>query len=90
MNKAMKLSVVPAALTLTACGNQEIESTTQDLSNTLNNAASAAPSIDVATGNAEVDGLIAQVNDLLKQAWNWAITSVQGLIEQVPVINQLI
>jgi hypothetical protein len=90
MNKAMKLSVVPAALTLTACGNQGIESTTQDLSNTLNNAASAAPSIDVATGNAEVDGLIAQVNDLLKQAWNWAITSVRGLIEQVPVINQLV
>ena len=90
MNKAMKLSVVPAALTLSACGNQGIESTTQDLSKSLDQAASAAPSLDVATGNKEVDGLIAQLNDLLKQAWNWAITSAQGLIDQVPVLNQLV
>ena len=90
MNQAIKLSVIPVGLAVTACGNQSTESTTQDLSNTLNQAASAAPSINVETGNAEVDGLIAQLNDLVKQAWNWAITTAQGLIEQVPVLNQLI
>ena len=44
----------------------------------------------MATGNAEVDGLISQLNDLLQQAWNWGITSLQGLIDQIPVINQLV
>ena len=85
------LSIIPiASVGLVACGNSSIDQASQDLSNTLTNIPSAAPSINVATGNAEVDGLIGQVNDLLQQAWNWGITSLQGLIDQIPVINQLV
>ena len=85
------LSIIPiASVGLVACGNISIDQASQDLSNTLTNIPSAAPSINVATGNAEVDGLIGQVNDLLQQAWNWGITTLQGLIDQIPVINQLV
>jgi len=90
MTKQLFSFIPIASVGLVACGNISIDQASQDLSNTLTNIPSAAPSINVATGNAEVDGLIGQVNDLLQQAWNWGITSLQGLIDQIPVINQLV
>ncbi len=84
-------SLIPlTSMGLVACGNNSITETTQNLSDTLNQVPSAAPSINVATGNAEVDGLVAQLNDLIQQAWNWGLTSFQGIIDQIPVINQLV
>jgi hypothetical protein len=38
----------------------------------------------------QVKSLFDEVKKIFPNAWNWAITSVQGLIEQVPVINQLV
>ena len=79
-----------AGLSAVGCANESIESAASDLSKTLETGASAAPSINVETGNAEVDGLVSQLNDLISQAWNWGITTLQGLIEQVPILNQLV
>jgi len=79
-----------AALGAVGCANESIETAANDLSKTLESGASAAPSISVETGNAEVDGLVSQLNDLISQAWNWGITTLQGLIEQVPILNQLV
>jgi hypothetical protein len=79
-----------AALSVVGCANESIETAASDLSKTLETGASAAPSINVETGNAEVDGLVSQLNDLISQAWNWGITTLQGLIEQVPILNQLV
>ena len=79
-----------AALGAVGCANESIETAASDLSKTLETGASAAPSINVETGNAEVDGLVSQLNDLISQAWNWGITTLQGLIEQVPILNQLV
>lgn len=79
-----------AALGAVGCANDSIETAASDLSKTLESGASAAPSINVETGNAEVDGLVSQLNDLISQAWNWGITTLQGLIEQVPILNQLV
>jgi len=79
-----------AALGAVGCANASIETAASDLSKTLESGASAAPSINVETGNAEVDGLVSQLNDLISQAWNWGITTLQGLIEQVPILNQLV
>ncbi len=85
------ISLIPlTSMGLVACGNNSITETTQNLSDTLNQVPSAAPSINVATGNAEVDGLVTQLNDLIQQAWNWGLTSFQGIIDQIPVINQLV
>ena len=90
MSKKLLTLIPITSVGLVACGNNSIDQASEDLSNTLNNIPSAAPSINVSTGNAEVDGLVAQLNDLLQQAWNWGITSLQGLIDQIPVINQLV
>jgi len=79
-----------AGLSVVGCANESIETAANDLSKTLETGASAAPSINVETGNAEVDGLVSQLNDLISQAWNWGITTLQGLIEQVPILNQLV
>ena len=79
-----------AGLSVVGCANDSIETAANDLSKTLESGASAAPSINVETGNAEVDGLVSQLNDLISQAWNWGITTLQGLIEQVPILNQLV
>jgi hypothetical protein len=79
-----------AGLSVVGCANESIETAANDLSKTLESGASAAPSINVETGNAEVDGLVSQLNDLISQAWNWGITTLQGLIEQVPILNQLV
>ena len=79
-----------AALGAVGCANESIETAASDLSKTLESGASAAPSINVETGNAEVDGLVSQLNDLISQAWNWGITTLQGLFEQVPILNQLV
>ena len=79
-----------AALGVVGCANESIETAASDLSKTLESGASAAPSINVETGNAEVDGLVSQLNDLISQAWNWGITTLQVLIEQVPILNQLV
>ena len=79
-----------AALGVVGCANESIETAASDLSKTLESGASAAPSINVETGNAEVDGLVSQLKDLISQAWNWGITTLQGLIEQVPILNQLV
>ena len=75
---------------LVACGNQSITESTQNLTDTLNQVPSAAPSINLETGNKEVDGLVAQVNELIQNAWNWGLTSLQGIIDQIPVLNQLV
>ena len=75
---------------LVACGNQTIEETAQNLTNTLENVPSVAPSINVTTGNQEVDGLVSQVNKLIQDAWNWGLTTLQGLIDQIPILNQLV
>lgn len=79
-----------AGLSAVGCANESVETAANDLSKTLETGASAAPSINVETGNAEVDGLVSQLNDLISQAWNWGITTLQGLIEQVPILNQLV
>ena len=79
-----------AGLSAVGCANESIETAANDLSKTLESGASAAPSINVETGNAEVDGLVSQLNDLISQAWNWGVTTLQGLIEQVPILNQLV
>jgi len=78
------------AFGLVACGNQSITESTQNLTDTLNQVPSAAPSINLETGNKEVDGLVAQVNELIQNAWNWGLTSLQELIDQIPVLNQLV
>jgi hypothetical protein len=79
-----------AGLSVVGCANESIETAANDLSKTLETGASAAPSINVETGNAEVDGLVSQLNDLISQAWNWGVTTLQRLIEQVPILNQLV
>ncbi len=78
------------AFGLVACGNQTIDETAQNLTNTLENVPSVAPSISVTTGNQEVDGLVSQVNKLIQDAWNWGLTTLQGLIDQIPILNQFI
>ena len=89
--KAKMAFVTPVAgLSAVGCANEAIDTAANDLSKTLETGASAAPSINVETGNAEVDGLVSQLNDLISQAWNWGITTLQGLIEQVPILNQLV
>ena len=75
---------------LVACANQSVTETTQNLTDTLNQVPSAAPSINLETGNQEVDGLVAQVNELIQNAWNWGLTSLQAIIDQIPVLNQLV
>lgn len=85
------LAFIPiTAFGLVACGNQNITESRQNLTDTLNLVPSAAPSINLETGNKEVDGLVAQVNELIQNAWNWGLTSLQGLIDQIPVLNQLV
>jgi len=85
------LALLPVtAFGLVACDNQNITDSTQNLTDTLNQVPSAAPSINLETGNKEVDGLVAQVNELIQNAWNWGLTSLQGLIDQIPVLNQLV
>ena len=85
------LALLPVtAFGLVACGNQNITESTQNLTDTLNQVPSAAPSINLETGNKEVDGLVAQVNELIQNAWNWGLTTLQGLIDQIPVLNQLV
>lgn len=78
------------AFGLVACANQSITESSQNLTETLNQIPSAAPSINLETGNKEVDGLVSQLNEVIQNAWNWGITSLQGIIDQIPVLNQLV